>query len=328
MSLPNTFLVGAVRGGTTSLYEYLAQHPQVFVPSVKEPHHFANLPRSGLATTAWRRLARQHPRGSRAMPAYRVGARKYRRLYRAASAPIRLDASTSYLMDPDAPRRIHEAVPEAKILVTLRDPVERAYSHYLLDRSRQRQRLDFHEALLTDRDYPDRRWGRAPLYWEQGEYAKGLARYLDLFGDRVLVLTFSELTRQTEATLHKVCDFLGIDKAALAQVDAGKAHNAYREPAGRLGRLVAGSGVAKSFGRLLPTSLRNQVLKRISKPNAAKPPMEPAARALLEAHYAPLMRELEGLIGPRPELWPWGQAQRQAQGGSPAMDASRARSAR
>ncbi len=325
--MPNTFLVGAVRAGTTSLYEYLAQHPQVFVPAVKEPHHFANLPRSGLLVTAARRLTRRHPTGSRAMPAYKVRGRAYERLYQApeaAAAPIRLDASTSYLMDPEAPRLIQAAAPDARILVVLRDPVERAYSHYLLDRRRGRQNLDFAAALEADRAFPDRRWGRAPLYWEQGEYVRGLRRYLDLFGDRVLVMTFNELVGDTDATLRRVCAFLGIDEAPVAAVDSGQAHNAYAEPRGLVGRLVAGSAVVKSVGRLLPTSLRNRVLRQVTRPGAGKPPVDPAARAMLEAHYGPLMAELEQRIGPRPELWPW----RHSQGGSPAKAATKPRSRR
>jgi len=142
---PNFFLVGAAKAGTTSIYAYLSQHPDVFFPKVKEPHFFTQV---------------------RAAPELQIlidaiGNRSsYLGLYsRAARHTVIDDASPSYLWHPKVPERIHAEVPEAKIAIILRDPVERAYPHYLMDYREGAQNLPFYEALLDDMKRAGKGWG-------------------------------------------------------------------------------------------------------------------------------------------------------------------------
>src|SRR5262245_16436607 len=116
---PNFFIVGAAKAGTTSLHAYLSAHPQVFMPALKEPHYFADFELS--------------PEFDNFMPVIRDQP-AYQDLFRGSQGSTAVgEASPSYLCDPAAAARIKAAIPDAKIVISLRNPVDRAYSHYLMD---------------------------------------------------------------------------------------------------------------------------------------------------------------------------------------------------
>src|SRR5205807_6443730 len=103
------------------------------------------------------------------------------------------DASPSYLWHPEVPRRINEVAPDAKIAIILRDPVERAYSHYLMDYREGAQSRPFYSALLEDMHRPKKGWGVSYLYYELGLYAQQVRRYLETFTpERVKILLFED----------------------------------------------------------------------------------------------------------------------------------------
>src|SRR5262249_54680506 len=119
LSWPNFLIVGAANSGTTSLYTYLNQHPEVFLPALKEPHYFSQI----------------HPAyEQRYLRTYVRDERTYLGLFRKSTGYRAVgEASTSYLSEPEAPSRIYSVAPKTKIIIILRDPVERAHSHYLMD---------------------------------------------------------------------------------------------------------------------------------------------------------------------------------------------------
>ena len=105
---PNLFVVGAPRAGTTSLYHYLRQHPEIYMSPLKEPHFFSH----------------SNPQSDTVVKHQDA----YLRLFDAARGEkLRGEASPAYLADPDAPARIKDASPEAKIVAVLREPVSRAF---------------------------------------------------------------------------------------------------------------------------------------------------------------------------------------------------------
>lgn len=113
---PNFFLVGVSKAGTTSLYNHLKDVPEIFMSPRKESHYFS---RKILPINHSERPIRNK--------------KKYLKLFKNVSQePIIGDASATHLSDPDAPKLIHEISPHAKILISLRDPVDRAYSAYLM----------------------------------------------------------------------------------------------------------------------------------------------------------------------------------------------------
>ncbi len=192
---PNFFIVGAPRAATSSLYVHLRGHPDIFMPAVKEPHFFAQVESGGEAETPRVRTYAQFRREE-----------DYLRLFEAAGPERAVgEASTGYLYDDQAPRRIHERVPEAKIIISLRDPIERAYSQYSKNLV-EIERGPFFEALIEDSARPRKVIGGARLYSEFGLYYEGVRRYLDTFAREDLHLPVRGLRgRPCEGCRRHMC---------------------------------------------------------------------------------------------------------------------------
>jgi hypothetical protein len=226
---PDFLLVGAKRGGTTSLWRYLGEHPDV-LPLYPRPEQ-----RKGMYY-----FDEQFARGDRWYRSH-FPTRTRRDRPRAWGAPAVVgEATPYYLYHPLAPVRAHAVVPDARILVVLRDPVERAYSHYKERCANDTEPLAFADAVAAE---PDRLAGEAARieaepgyvsfvhrhcsYVDQGRYAPMLERWFAAYGrDRVLVEISEEMYADPQSTFDRVTDHLGIRRHALRDT---RAHNA--EPA-------------------------------------------------------------------------------------------------
>jgi hypothetical protein len=190
---PDFILVGAARSGTTTMYQWLSEHPGVFMPQTKEPSYFV----FGFGMT---------------------DPEKYRQLFAPAGSLLTGEASASYLAAPEAPSWVRQTVGDARILVLLRDPTARAFSLYCWMRQNGWEPIaDFESALAAE----DAR-ARAPqrldryhqhiwdyLYFRSGLYASQVAAYQSQFS-RVKVLLLEDLAARPQETFDDVCDFLGI----------------------------------------------------------------------------------------------------------------------
>lgn len=290
---PNFLIVGAANSGTTSLYTYLNQHPEVFLPALKEPHYFSQI-----------RPAYEQ----RYMRSYVTDERTYLGLFRKAAGYKAIgEASTSYLSDPEAPVRIHGFAPKTKIIIILRDPVERAHSHYLMDVREGRQNLTFYEALQEDWNRKKKGWGVSQLYVELGLYAEQVKRYLQLFGPKqVLILMFEDLkgASSTKTALMRVLRFIDVDLAYLNQMDTSYVENSFGIARWSWARRIAGSNLARGLGQILvPRRMgSNHSIKRlIFQPYFVKPgprpEIDPLARDWLGSIFDQNIRELERILG-------------------------------
>ncbi len=171
---PNFFIVGAPRCGTTSLHEYLKKIPRVFMSKIKEPEYFS--PNSF--------------KMNQTLPIY--DKKEYLALFQEIKDELAIgESSTSYLEDPESPRLIHKVVPNARIIVMLRNPIERAYSHYLIHVRYNFEKQSFHDALRKILKKYD------PLtsnhYLHAGLYSKQILRYINTFGKKnIKILIFEE----------------------------------------------------------------------------------------------------------------------------------------
>ena len=206
MTLPDTFVVGAGRCGTTALYRFLGRHPQIEVGRQKSPNHFA----TGIPQPSW-----ETPEAV-AMARHWVSDRKeYESLFRPDEATRAVvDVSPVYLQAIAVPERIHTARPDARIIAVLRDPARRAVSHFL---GRRRDGIEPPTASLRD-TLAAQAAGPLPTdvafghYVGVGQYHHFLAPYLELFGrDRVLVLFHDDLVTDPHATVERVFRFLDVD---------------------------------------------------------------------------------------------------------------------
>lgn len=206
---PSFLILGAQKAGTTSLHEYLCAHPQVLPARAKEVHYFDN----------------QYGRGEnwylRQFPS-RAGL--LRRRLRSGGRVISGEATPMYLFHPLAPARIARFMPAARLIVLLRDPVERAYSHYQHNVREGWETLSFEEALAREEERtgpalealqrnPESLDTRlhAFSYCARGRYLEQLQRYETLFPrERLLVLCSEEFFAAPLASYQVVLDFLGL----------------------------------------------------------------------------------------------------------------------
>ena len=206
MSLPNFICLGAAKSGTTTLYDILSQHPEIYTPSFKEPHFFDIVENfeNGLA---W-----------------------YEKTYFDKSdSKIVADFTPSYFFDKHAPKRIFDSLgPKLKFLVVIRHPVDRAYSHYL------HSKRDFHEEEIFEKSLElesdrlryyekksDYLFYLRHSYIHQGLYSKMLERYLRFFSlENFLFIHFEDdFLKERDLTIRKILDFLEIDNSVALNTD-------------------------------------------------------------------------------------------------------------
>jgi hypothetical protein len=207
--VPNFFICGAARCGTTSLWEYLRQHPDIYMPDTieqKEPSYFCDL----YGYRDWQYyLELFHPAGDRK----RVG-----------------EASTAYLTSPESPGQIKAVVPHAKLIVSLRNPVARAYSLYKWMHEHGYEKiatfpeaLEAEEASRLDNDEFKTTNGQYYynfLYYHSGLFFQQVKRYFDVFGrDQVRVLIFEEFVKATPEHMRSLFEFLDVDPGFAPKVE-------------------------------------------------------------------------------------------------------------
>jgi hypothetical protein len=203
---PNFFIVGASRAGTTSLWHFLSQHPDVFMPSkdmsAKEPSFFCDI--KPCWAEPYRDLA------------------SYLDLFAEADGQRAVgEASTPYLVSPESPQRLRDAYPDARIIAVLRNPAERAYSLYQylcmlgFERISTFERaLEKEQARLNDESFKlnNRFWYYAYLYFTTGLYSAQLERFYQVFPRRqIKVLLYDDLVKDPLRTTQDVYQFLDVD---------------------------------------------------------------------------------------------------------------------
>lgn len=209
-TLPDFLLIGAQRGGTTTLYHYLTRHPQITGALDKEVHYFDLHYDNGLG---WYR-ARFPTRGWVRARSHRIG------------APILVGESTPYyLFHPAVPRRVARDVPSARAIAVLRDPVERAWSHYRHEVDLGFETLSFEEAVDREQERlagEEERLLADPnavsfahqhhSYVARGRYAEQLERWFATLGrQHVLVLRSEDFFADPAGEFVKILDFLGLE---------------------------------------------------------------------------------------------------------------------
>ncbi len=198
--LPDFIIIGAQRSGTSSLYYYLTQHPHVLRASRKEQHYFDHL----------------YPRG--------VDWYRSQFPYRNEGA-ITGEATPAYLLFPHTAKRIHQLLPNTRLIVLLRNPVERAISQYYLEVRHRNETLPLEQALAqeesrlageiekmaADENYYSQHY-RVYSYKLRGIYVDQIKRYHEHFDPaQMLILSSEKFFADTPGTLKTVFSFLGVD---------------------------------------------------------------------------------------------------------------------
>jgi hypothetical protein len=295
---PTFLLLGAAKCGTTSLAYYLSQHPSVFFSDPKEPTFFE---------AEWEK-----------------GLDHYWRTYFAgwSGEPAIGEGRVWNLYLPFVPERIREALPDAKLVALLRDPVERAYSHWWHRYSQGQEILDFARAIAEDRariergegfvgEEGARRW-RAGLEGDStrhralldlGFYAEQIERYLTLYPAAQLKLVFHEdLAADLPAVMRELFAFLGVDPDAI-MADAEPQNvrrDRVRTAAARRAELASR---LLGLRHLVPRGLRPRLRTWLFERRGRRPPLDPGLRRELRAYYDPHTARLERFTGRDLSAW-------------------------
>lgn len=289
--LPNFIIVGAAKAGTTALYWYLAEHPAVYMSPVKETNYFAyNLDAGG-------RLLYGDPDVHR-FPVKSLS--EYEQLFADVGRATAVgEASPIYLESPQAAGRIKELLPAARIICSLRQPVERAYSDYLMYLRRRGRRFDPARELTAAADWahPDSRW------MQVSRYAQQLERYFEAFPRKQIhVLLIDDFRPSPLRAVQDVYRFINVDPAFAPDFDTPHAPGGM--PASTLLEGIFTSGAIMSAVKpWVPVSAANWI-RRLRTRNMRKPPaLPPALKQELTAHFRDDIARTSQLIGRSLEHW-------------------------
>ncbi len=268
--LPNFLVIGAAKCGTTSLYHYLKQHPDVYMSPIKEPNHFSKdiHPEDFSLEYKIHEKAKNldvhsYVRGDMKEDqwgAYVQEDEDYRLLFKFASNKKRRgEISNSYLYSQVAAGHIKSALPGVKLIAILRNPADRAYSHYLANIRDGRALLPFREELEKDLAKPVKGWGKSHLYIELGFYYEQILRYTALFGpDQLKILFFDDLKNDTPKVAKEVFEFLNLNPEIA--VNFAEKHNEARMPKNvKLLHVLTQTGLKRKIFRMLPHAVQSPV---------------------------------------------------------------------
>lgn len=265
---PSFFVVGTEKGGTTWLFHVLSQHPQIFLPDTKELGFFNARNSEMIETDRFRKR----------------GWSWYLRFFAHRGDKIAGDITPMYLCDELAPGRIRAFYPEAKIIAILRNPVDRAISHYWMKWNMGKVALSLDEVAADTSHY----------ILQRGLYSAQIARYLALFpSDQILFLTFEELMRDRARQVARICSFLGTSDSDFGDIELDEPVNAataYRARAVyNLGVGLSGFARRSEIGNRLVTALKragvHRGVRRWNERPFSKPHASAELRAKLSAFY-------------------------------------------
>lgn len=281
-------IIGSTKAATTTLYSVFRQHRQVAVSGEKEPHYFSQ----GVFGPNYRGFAEEI-----------FSDVEYARQFN-SSDPDRLrgDFDPHTLHGPRAPELVARANPQAKVLAILRNPIDRAYSHYLMDVRDGGESRPFIHALRADYLLYTR---GSPEYCQRirlGFYAEQIRRFQAALGrDNVKVWLYDDFVKGRIDVLRQMCEFIGIDFEQLPASDDIR-ENTAAIPANRfvLALLSMRYGILRRPRNLyikLPLAFREFVRKRFLLRPIVVPPLEREVRDFLLDVYKNDILELEGVIG-------------------------------
>lgn len=286
MTLPNFMIIGVAKAGTTSLFRYLDQHPQVFMCPVKGTNYFGYED-----ARAWKWTDEGDPPLLRHFQA--TSLEEYEAMFAGASDEIAIgEASPQYFRCPTAAQRIHEAIPNVKLVASLRNPADRAYSGFLM-RTRRGETVNSPYDELT----PEASHVREGFYYHR------LKRYFDTFArHQIKVYIFEEFKRDPARTVIDLFNFLGIDTSF--EPDTSTRYNPAGIPKSKmLSRLSFNPMLIRTAKAVLPEGVL-QMAKRVQRQNLKTPPRFPAdLRSELLDLYRDDIHKLEKLLDRDLTIW-------------------------
>ena len=276
----NTFIVGAPKTGTTSLYYYLNQHTNVCMSSIKEPNFFSAKEVNSLFYKSQ----------------IIDDINEYHKLFSQNKKQIIGEASVSYLFFNEVPNRIYKYNPKAKIIILLRNPIERALSHYLMDFRLGFCSENFEDIIAQPEIFPQ----YYQQYLELGNYFLQLKRYLNVFNENQLSIVFyDDLKSNSQKVMKHIFSFLEIEFQDLDY----SIQNSFLSPSNKfVSELYKFNSLRKIVKSLFPEPFLSLV-KSIFFSNNSKPTFSDSIIKQLNAYYKSDIVELEKLLNKDLSKW-------------------------
>jgi hypothetical protein len=287
---PDFLILGAPKAGTTSLADWLSKHPDVFFPHIKEPGFFGYAGQS-------------HNSRQRGIAPYATFWSEYLKLFNDAKpGQMAGEATTYYFHFYQSPGLIKAMLPDAKLVVVLRNPIERIYSHYLMDLGKGYTNLPFQEALKVQEN-AEIGFGNKRI----GCYAENLKRYLSFFPrEQIHITLFDDLKNDPVSFYQALCKFLGIRSDFSPEFRKLNDYGHHRFT--RLRRMIFNSGYdhpsRKIIRFLLPFSLRTHLHNALDRREPiTKPEMSAEIRRDLIAYYRDDILKLQEILDRDLSTW-------------------------
>jgi hypothetical protein len=301
MALPDFLIAGVPKAGTTALHAALVRHPGLFLPTVKEPKFFLSdgpPPTSGGPGDV--QTYQEH--------VWRQG--DYEALFDPAPAgTVRGEATPFYLYDLAAHDRIRRLVPDAKLIILLRDPVDRAHSNWThLWNAGLEPEADFLTACRAEDARRAAGWADFWHYVGLGQYGHQVQHLFKVFPrEQVLLLRYRDLKDNPAQTLDRVCDFLGVPTGVVRVVPKENVNRHVVEDTGvngmLRGLLRAGGGFGHRFPVPLRLAARGPILTVLHRKRGNRPVTTPAERAALLPLFTDDIALLQDVTGESYDDW-------------------------
>jgi Sulfotransferase family len=289
VTMPNFIIIGAAKAGTSSIFQYMGQHPEIFTSTPKEPSFFLFdfvVPEfKGPGDDTFYRTVIADPEAYAAL------------FDKAHSAKAVGEASTNYLHDESAAQRIYKRLPEVKLIVVLRNPVERAYSHYWMYRLAGRETESFGRALDQEEVRRSSNWGSGWQYARTGCYAEHIGRYLSFFPrERLLITLYEDFERDSTSFMKRIFQFLEVDQSFVPSM--GVRYNVSGQPTSALTRFLLSSRhpIRQTLKDMVPKSVRFHLATRLRQKYLSKPEMPEDCKVRLQEMYRPDLAKLEKML--------------------------------
>lgn len=287
-SLPNFLLVGAAKSGTTSIYNYLKMHPEVFLPRLKEPYFL-----TGKKFEYVNKNGGHYGHGNGFVYSFN----EYKKLFVGSENYKCIgECSTGYLyFHNESIQNIKTYLNKPKIIIVLRNPIDRAYSNYLHHVRDGYEKLTFEEALANEKNREDWWWGyqfrRAGLYYKQ------VKDYLDNFECKIIL--FDDLISDKTKTMYEVFDFLEVEKIDISDDTIyNKSGIVKNNLKGIIFNKIRknNSYFKKILTKIAPTQLYEKVIEKLYYDNLYKPKIKNKTRLELLEFFKTDIKKLELLI--------------------------------
>lgn len=283
MPLPNFLIIGAQKAGTSSLHTYLKQHPQVFMSQMKEPMFFVQY----------------GARHSKDAPIQTL--KQYQELFQGSGHKKAIgESSTLYLSCPWASGLIKEVLPDVRLIAILRNPIDRAWSHYLMHFSQKTFMFseNFSEAIHETYTYfrEDESWEFS--YLSQGLYFQQLERYYKIFPkEQIKVFLYDDFLQDNYHVIEEVFKFIEVDPSFKPDVSRrSKATLPVRNKQLQL-FFENPSFLRQSLQRLLPSPLFQKIESRLKQWNRHQPILQEEVRQVMIEAFRDDVLALEAWLG-------------------------------